>query len=64
MKDEPRPGGGVFLEMSMSAFGRQRLLKAAGLMRIERALSGKADVQDIVFEKSLGNDRYTPVSGH
>ena len=48
----------------MSALGRLRLLKAAGLMRIERPLSGKADVQDIVFEKSLGNDRYTLVSGH
>jgi hypothetical protein len=33
-------------------------------IEVERPLSEKADVQDIVFEKSLGNDRYTLDSGH
>ena len=39
-------------------------LKSNARTQTERPLSGKADVQDIVFEKSLGNDRYTLVSGH
>jgi hypothetical protein len=38
-------------------------LKAVGFMKIERPLSGKADVQILIFEKSLPNFRFTPDSG-
>ena len=47
-----------------SASGRKRPLKTAVLERFERPLSGKADVQILVSEKSLRNDRFTPGSGH
>jgi hypothetical protein len=32
-------------------------------IEFERPLSGKADVQILVFEERLLNDRYTPGSG-
>jgi hypothetical protein len=47
----------------MSGPGRLRPVRLLISTTFERPLSGKADVQILVIENSLRNDRYTPDSG-
>ncbi len=51
-------------ESKMSAVGRKLPLITSIFKQIERPLSGKADIQILVSEKSLRNDRYAPESRH
>jgi len=47
----------------LHSLGRFRPVSLLILAMIERPLTGKADAQNFVFEKSLWNDRFTPDSG-
>ena len=47
-----------------SPFGRKLPLKSSILLEIERPLSVKAAVRNLVIGNWLWNDRYTPDSGH
>jgi hypothetical protein len=47
----------------MTASGRLRPVKSSFFQQSERPLSGKADIQILIFDKTLRNDRYTPDSG-
>jgi hypothetical protein len=47
-----------------SVIGRKRPFISHSFQEFERPLSGKADVQILIFEKSSGNDRFARDSGH